>query len=274
MSRFSSIADKARGESRKLAGIFLTNGFPDLKATLELLHVIDDAGADFIELGMPFSDPLAEGLPIQHSSSRALAQGVKMRDAFTTVEHFRRQSETPVYLMGYVNPIMAYGVSNFCRDAYSCGVDGLILPDLPPGSDSVGIEAAAGEVGLDMVFLIAPNASDERIRRVDEASTGFVYAVSVAGLTGTALGAHESVNAYLQRAKHLVTRNPLLVGFGIRDAADAQELSLHTDGFIVGSALVRVIDDLWNDASLTNSQRMEGVASFVSELTGRLPASA
>jgi tryptophan synthase alpha chain len=147
MSRFQSAAARAQETRRKLSGIFLTNGFPDLDSTRQLLHVIDEAGADFIELGMPFSDPLAEGLPIQRSSERALAQGVRMRDAFHTVESFRRRSETPLFLMGYVNPVLAYGASNFCRDARSSGVDGLILPDLPPGADHVGIEQAAADVG-------------------------------------------------------------------------------------------------------------------------------
>jgi tryptophan synthase alpha chain len=273
MTRFRKIVTEARDAGRKLAGIFVTNGFPDLESTGEILRAIDEAGADFIELGMPFSDPLAEGLPIQRSSARALAAGVTMRDAFRTVESFRRRSETPLYLMGYVNPILAYGPGNFCRDAYSCGVDGLILPDLPPGSAGVGIEAAAKDAGLDMVFLIAPNASEARITAVDEATSGFVYAVSVAGLTGADLGSRDAVGAYLQRARRLVKRNPLLVGFGIRDAEGARELSTHTDGFIVGSALILEIERLWADGTLDGSERIEGVRRFVSALAeARAPA--
>lgn len=273
MSRFERVAAEALTDGRKLAGIFLTNGFPDLAATPDLLRVIDDAGADFIEVGMPFSDPLAEGLPIQRSSARALEQGVRMRDAFGTVETFRRRSDTPVFLMGYLNPILAYGVSNFCRDAHSSGVDGLIVPDLPPGLELVGFEAAAREVGLDTVFLIAPNSSNARIEDVDAATTGFVYAVTVAGLTGSAISSTDAVDIYLERARRHVSRNPLLAGFGIRSAEDARRLSRHTDGFIVGSALIRIIESAWNAHPASGSSRLQEIERFVRVLAGaRTPA--
>jgi tryptophan synthase alpha chain len=273
MSRFSRVATDAKADSRKLAGIFLTNGFPDLTSTRELLHVIDESGADFIELGMPFSDPLAEGLPIQRSSARALEQGVRMLDAFETVESFRRRSDTPVFLMGYLNPILAYGVSNFFRDAHSCGVDGVILPDLPPGLDMVGVEAAAHDTGLDTVFLIAPNSSNSRIEEVDATTTGFVYAVTVAGLTGATISSTDAVDAYLKRARHYVKRNPLLAGFGIRSAEDARRLTHHTDGFIVGSALIQAIETAWDRHAANGVSRHQDIERFIRELCdARLPA--
>ena len=216
--------------------------------------------------GMPFSDPLAEGLPIQQSSARALGHGVKMEDAFRTAEQFRAHSETPLLLMGYVNPILRYGVSNFCQAARSSGVDGLILPDLPP-EESHLVAGQAQQAGLDMVYLIAPNTPDHRIAEIDALASGFVYAVSITGITGSGLGDRlDAVAAYLQRARRLVQHNPVLVGFGIKTHADAMRLSRHTDGFIVGSALIRLIERLWDDASLTPNERLRQVQHFAQAL--------
>lgn len=251
---------QARGE--KAMGLFFTNGFPDPEHTLPILEAIDEGGADFIEVGMPFSDPLAEGLPIQRSSERALRHGVRMQDAFRTVEQFRKKSTTPLLLMGYLNPVLRYGVQDFCRDAKTAGVDGLILPDLPP-EESELVDGAAQENGLEMVYLIAPNTTDERIAEVDRKATGFVYAVSMTGLTGTDIGALSRVEDYLNRARSLVRNNPLMVGFGIKSHEDAVRLSKHTDGFIVGSALINLVERLWDDPSVSEADRLERVRQFV-----------
>ena len=246
-------------------GLFLTNGFPSPSDTLPILEAIDAGGADFIELGMPFSDPLAEGLPIQRSSARALGHGVRLDDAFRTAEQFRARSETPLLLMGYINPLFRYGVRNFCQAARSSGVDGLILPDLPP-EESPLVAAEAQEAGLDMVYLIAPNTPDARITAIDARASGFVYAVSITGLTGSGLGALDTVAAYLQRARRLVKRNPLLVGFGIKTHETALHLSRHTDGFIVGSALIEEVERLWDDARLSPDKRLAQVRRFTHTL--------
>ena len=259
-----TLADlNARGE--KAMGLFVTSGFPEPRATLPILRALDAGGADFIELGMPFSDPLAEGLPIQRSSARALAHGVQMSDAFETAAAFRDESETPLLLMGYLNPILRYGVSNFCRAAHSHGVDGLILPDLPP-EESALLEDEATAADLGLVYLIAPNTPDERIAAIDARATSFVYAVSVTGLTGSDLGAASSVEAYLKRARQLVASNPLLVGFGIRTHEDAMQLSSPVDGFIVGSALIDRIETLWDDPALNDPQRLQAVRGFAHTL--------
>ncbi|MEL6444395.1 MAG: tryptophan synthase subunit alpha [Bacteroidota bacterium] len=256
-------ATTERGE--KAMGLFLTNGFPDPAATLPILRAIDDAGADFIELGMPFSDPLAEGLPIQEASERALSHGVTMADAFETARAFRAESETPLLLMGYTNPVLRYGAGNFCRDAVSAGVDGLILPDLPPEeADLIEVEAQAA--GLPLVFLIAPNTTDDRVRLVDVRASAFVYAVSITGLTGTGLGDADRTDAYLARARSLVEANPLLVGFGIKSNDDAVRLTAHTHGFIVGSALIREAERLWDDPSLSDADRLTQIADFARRL--------
>ncbi len=265
MSRLSDTLATLRHQDKTAAGLFLTNGFPNPDDTLDVLRAVDRGGADFIELGMPFSDPLAEGLPIQRSSARALKHGVKMADAFRTAEQFRAESDTPVVLMGYINPLLRYGVETFCQDAAQSGVDGLILPDVPPEEGSL-IQDAAAEAGLDLILLIAPNSSDERIRRIDELATGFVYAVSVTGLTGSNIDGRPGVQGYLQRARTLVRKNPLLVGFGIKSHEDAMRMSNHTDGFIVGSALIEAVERLWDEGNRPRAERLDGVEQFVHRL--------
>ncbi|MEM0961284.1 MAG: tryptophan synthase subunit alpha [Bacteroidota bacterium] len=264
MTRLRTHLDALRQRGETAMGLFLTSGFPAPDATLPILRAVDDAGADFIELGMPFSDPVAEGLPIQEASERALRQGASMASTFETAAAFRQQSETPLLLMGYANPVFRYGVSDFCADAASSGVDGLILPDVPP-EEAEEIEGAAQRHDLSITHLIAPNTSDDRVRLVDERSTGFVYAVSVTGLTGSGLGDEDTTGAYLARARDLVEQ-PLLVGFGISTHADAERLSQHTDGFIVGSALIREAERLWDDPDLTDSQRRSHIGAWADTL--------
>jgi len=264
-NRLAAALQACRDQGEKALGLFVTSGFPDAASTLPILLEIDRAGADFVELGMPFSDPLAEGLPIQRSSERALRHGIRLEDTLRTAAAFRAASETPLLLMGYINPILRFGVRRFCTAAQDAGVDGLILPDLPP--EESGLVAGEVEVaGLALVTLIAPNTPDARVKRIDEMASGFVYAVSVTGLTGSGLGALTSVEQYLDRARRLVTRNPLLVGFGIRSHEDALRLSRHTDGFIVGSALIELIEKLWGDAELSLDERLQRISAFVSDL--------
>ncbi len=247
-------------------GLFVTNGFPSLDATVPILHALDRGGADFLEIGMPFSDPLAEGLPIQRSSAHALAHGVRIVDAFHSARAFRKHSETPLVLMGYINPILQYGVSNFCEAARSSGADALIIPDLPLEEAEL-VEEPARAHALDTIFLMAPNTSDERVRAIDQRTSGFVYAVSVTGLTGSRLHHQmDVVGEYLARARRLVSRNPLLVGFGIHNAAAARQLCRHTDGFIAGSALVDIIESAWCDRRLRLGDRLALVEQFARRL--------
>jgi len=265
MSRLGDTFDALRARDEKAMGLFLTDGFPEPDATVPLLRALDRGGVNFIELGMPFSDPLAEGRPIQRASARALDNGVTMAGTFRRAEAFRSESETPLLLMGYVNPLLRYGLDAFCRDAAAAGVDGLILPDLPPEESNALTEAAAS-YDLDLVFLIAPNSSDERIQAVDDRATGFVYAVSVTGLTGSDLDDAPTVDEYLRHARSLITQNPLLVGFGIKTHEDARQLSRHTDGFIVGSALINRVGALWEEARLPVADRLDAVEEFAKHL--------
>lgn len=246
-------------------GLFITYGFPNPEATGSLLHALASGGADFIELGMPFSDPLAEGLPIQRASEIALRQGARMEHILAAAAAFRSKHDTPLLLMGYINPVFHYGISNFFRDARSSGVDGVILPDLPP-EEAALVEDEARRHGLDLVLLIAPNTDDTRMRDIDRRASGFVYAVSITGLTGAALDNLDPIERYLLRARQHITRNPIMVGFGIRTHDDAMRLSRHTDGFIVGSALIQEVERLWSDPSLASSDRLRRVESFVRTL--------
>ena len=268
MSRLSDTLGALKQRGQKAMGLFLTSGFPSREATPSLLRALDAGGADFIELGMPFSDPLAEGLPIQRSSARALAGGVRMEDTLRFAEGFRAQSATPLVLMGYVNPIMRFGVSNFCRAACSSGVDGLIVPDLPPEESAI-LVGEARAAGLDVIHLLAPNTPNDRAAEIDQITTGFVYAVSVTGVTGS--GLHDRMDAverYLRRARRLVRHHPLLVGFGIKTHADAMRLCQHTDGFIVGSALVSLVERIWEDELLASEERLLRVEQFARSLKG------
>jgi len=271
MSRLDDTFEALSARDERAMGLFLTDGFPHPDATIPLLNALDRGGVDFIELGMPFSDPLAEGRSIQRASAQALSHDVTLADTFETAEEFRAQSETPLFLMGYVNPVLAYGIEDFCRDAAAAGVDGLILPDLPPEESDRLCEAAAAQ-DLDLVFLIAPNTSDDRIVAVDRRATAFVYAVSVTGLTGSDLDEAPTVDEYLQRAQRLTTQNPLLVGFGIKTHEDALRLSQHTDGFIVGSALINRVSDLWDDPDLSAPERLGAVEAFARHLKYGDPA--
>ena len=265
MQRLREQLAACNGRGEKAMGLFMTSGFPDPEHTLPVLREMDRGGADFIELGMPFSDPLAEGLPIQRSSERALRAGVRMQDTFRTAADFCAGSDTPLLLMGYANPIRHYGAAAFCRDARKAGVEGLILADVPLEEHRPFAREAAS-AGLGFVGLIAPNTPDERIRDIDEAATAFVYAVSVTGLTGSGLGAIEQVETYLKRARRVVRNNPLLAGFGIRTHADAVRLSRHTDGFIVGSALIEQVETLWDRGPKPDETRYEALRRFVRAL--------
>ncbi len=265
-SRLTTTLHALQTQGKKAMGIFLTSGFPHPSVTNLLLDAVDRGGTDFIELGMPHSDPLAEGVPIQHSSTCALQAGVTMQDTLNAVIAFRKHSDTPLLLMGYINPILRFGVEEFCRQAADAGVDGFIIPDLPP-LESAPLRAHAQEKGLDLVFLVAPNTPAERMKEIDRISNGFVYCVSITGLTGTGITERmEAINTYLKHARQLITSNPLLVGFGIQTRKDAQRLSKHTDGFIVGSAVIKQIEQLWARPDLSLTERGRLLTQFVHSL--------
>lgn len=231
---------KARG--RKALVTFITAGDPGPDATVPALHALVRGGADVLELGIPFSDPEAEGPAIQASSERGLAQGMTLRGCLDLVRRFRADdADTPVVLMGYLNSVLAFGVDAFARAAAEAGVDGLIMVNLPP-EEAAQLKAALDGQGVRLIFLVAPTTTEARARMILDAASGFVYYVSLKGITGADHLDTEAVGEKLRWLRGL-TELPVLVGFGIKDGPSARAVSLHADGAVVGSALVRTMAD-------------------------------
>jgi tryptophan synthase alpha subunit len=229
-----------RGTRRRALVPFITAGFPRRDSTVSAVKAAVDAGADMIEIGVPFSDPLADGPAIQHSSQVALDNGVDLAWILTVVEEARKCTAVPILLMGYYNPFLQYGLKSLCQDASSAGVDGLIVPDLPPDEASA-LKPEAESAGLSMVFLIAPTTTAQRTREIGEASTDFCYCVSVTGVTGARAAVEQRTEKYLARVKKLVAK-PIVVGFGISKPEHVRRLGRYADGVVVGSALVPVLE--------------------------------
>ena len=231
---------------KKLLNIYFTAGYPSLHDTVPLLEALAKAGADLLEIGMPFSDPLADGPVIQQSSTAALKNGMSLPVLFEQLKDIRRTvPDTPLLLMGYLNPVMQFGVENFCRQAAAVGVDGLILPDLPLDDYLAQYQEVFRRYNLRPVFLISPQTAPDRIRRIDELTDSFLYLVSGPGITGgantQAVGVQE---AYFERIEAMQLRNPRLIGFGIADKASFQNACQHAEGAIIGSALIRALADV------------------------------
>jgi tryptophan synthase alpha chain len=243
MNRIDVRFAELRDAKRKALVPFVTAGDPSPEALVPVLHALVRAGADVLEIGVPFSDPMADGPVIQRSSERALARGVTSRRVFAAVREFRaRDATTPVVLMGYLNPVEARGAATYAREAAEAGVDGLLLVDLPP-EEAAGMRAELDAAGLHLIPLVAPTTSAERLARAGREAGGYVYYVSFAGVTG----AHDRLQADDAmrhcRAVKAASRVPVLIGFGIRDAASARSVAGAADGVVVGSALVSALAD-------------------------------
>ncbi len=237
-SRIDACFARLRSEGRKGLIPYVTAGDPSPQATVSLLHAMVEAGADIIELGIPFSDPVADGPVIELAHQRAVSQGVTLADVLLMVEEFRKKDNvTPIALMGYLNPIEIMGYETFARRASEAGVDGLLAVDIPP-EDADDMLQPLRRYGLDAVFLLSPNTADERISGICEAASGYVYYVSLKGVTGAG---NLDVNEVQRRVEHIkgYTRLPVCVGFGIRDGASAAAISKVADAVIVGTALVK-----------------------------------
>ncbi len=230
---------KQRGEKGLVT--FITAGDPDLATTGELILALEKSGADFIELGVPFSDPMADGPTIQKSSERALAAGTTLPKILALVKSVRQHSAIPIILMGYYNPVFSYGPGKFLADAAAAGVDGVILVDLPP-EEAGEFKAVADRCGVDVIFLLTPTSDAGRISKVLKLASGFIYYVSVTGVTGARLKVAESAESAVTRIKKNC-RVPVVVGFGISDPAQAGEMAAIADGVVVGSALVKFFEE-------------------------------
>jgi tryptophan synthase alpha chain len=223
-----------------ILNVYCTAGYPQLDSTLEVMKALQNSGADIIELGMPYSDPLADGPVIQQSSSVALANGMTIKKLFEQLKDFRKNISIPVILMGYMNPVLQYGFEKFCADAASVGIDGLILPDLPEHE----FETEYGEIvkrhKLDFIFLVTPETSEQRVRKLDQLSSGFLYAVSSSSTTGSSKNLTD-VKAYLQKLRDLKLKNPVLVGFGIKDKTTFETACINANGAIIGTAYIKAL---------------------------------
>lgn len=242
----SRIAALFKRKNRKVLNIYCTAGYPQPDSTLRVIRSLEENGADLVELGMPYSDPLADGPVIQHSSTIALANGMTIKRLFEQLKGLRAQTDIPVILMGYMNPVLQYGFEKFCADAAAVGVDGLILPDLPEYEYETEYGAIIKKHGLDFIFLVTPETSEERVRKLDQLSSGFLYAVSSSSTTGSNNNKGD-MNTYLQRLAGMNLDNPVLVGFGIRDRESFDEACRHANGAIIGSAFVKALQDAGNE---------------------------
>lgn len=239
MNRVRSRLAGLQQRNKKALALFITAGFPNLNDTSRLVLEAEEGGADLIEIGMPFSDPLADGPVIQRSSARALRNGVTLTHIFRQVGNLRRRSEIPVILMGYLNPILAYGPERFFAHAGDSGVDGMILPELPL-EETQRFASYFHRHELAQILLVTPTTNPARQRLLDEASTGFLYCVSATGVTGSRT-THPDL-AYVAGVKRAAVKNPVLVGFGIRNREDVRRFSSVSDGVIVGSACIEHLE--------------------------------
>ena len=234
----------AFAQNKKLLNVYFTAGYPTLEATVPLIEALTKAGADLVEIGMPFSDPLADGPVIQQSGTQALQNGMNLRVLFQQLKDVRQTvPDAPILLMGYLNPVMQFGVEAFCREAAAAGVDGLILPDLPLDDYVAEYQEIFRRHNLRPVFLITPQTAPERIRRIDELTDSFLYLVSGPGTTGSDTSRDAGAQlAYFQRIEGMNLRNPRLIGFGIGDKKSFDNACQYAEGAIIGSALIRALD--------------------------------
>jgi tryptophan synthase alpha chain len=237
MNRIESLFEQ---KQQDILNVYCTAGYPQLDSTLIVMKALQDNGVDMIELGMPYSDPLADGPVIQASSSKAIENGMTITRLFEQLQGFRHQVYVPVILMGYMNPILQYGFEKFCQHAAAVAIDGLILPDLPIYEFENEYGPVIKRFGLDFIFLVTPETSEERIRRIDELSTGFIYAVSSSSTTGKDKNMTD-VDAYLKRLKSMKLKNPVLVGFGIKDHQTFRTACTNANGAIIGTAYIQAL---------------------------------
>jgi tryptophan synthase alpha chain len=262
-SRISDLFQTCRVQNRKAFIAYITAGDPAPQATASLVHALERGGADLIELGLPFSDPIADGPVIQRASDRALRAGMTLPRLLESVREIRRSSEIPLLLFSYLNPLLRYGFDRLAHDAAATGIDGVLLTDL-------SVEEAAEPVrqlrrhGLDSVFLAAPTSTDHRLRLVAEHSSGFVYLVSRTGVTGEQQTVSDSARPLIERMRRW-TDLPLAVGFGVSTTAQVREVASIADGVVVGSALVRYIESHGGESDLT-----DGLQAFTAQLTSSL----
>ncbi len=257
MNRISAVFESANGP---ILNVYATAGFPKLGDTMTVLEALQEGGAEIIEIGMPYSDPVADGETIQQSNQISLDQGMTVALLFEQLKEMREKIQVPVLLMGYINPVLQFGVERFCQKCQEVGVDGLILPDLPMAEYESEYQAIFESYGLFNIFLITPQTTDERIRRIDSVSQGFIYMVSSASTTGAKTGISSEQERYFDRINQMNLKNPRLIGFGISDRESFLKASSSASGAIIGSAFVKLL--------AKSSQLREDIIAFVRGIKG------
>ena len=240
----------------KILSIYATAGFPQLKDTLQVLKELENAGVDLIEIGMPFSDPLADGPTIQESSTKALMNGMTTELLFEQLKEVRNHLSIPLILMGYFNPVLQFGVEKFLKKAAEIGIDGVILPDLPLEVYEREYKDLFEAYDLSMIFLITPQTPESRIRQIEQASTSFIYMVSTSSTTGAQEGFNQESMEYFQRIEAMNLKVPTVVGFGISNAASYRQATSHSKGAIIGSAFIKAL----------SKEGIEGIPSFIKSI--------
>ncbi len=256
MNRINEIFER----KRSILSIYYTAGFPQLKDTLRIAVSLERSGADMLEIGIPFSDPVADGPTIQQSSAKALQNGMTLALLFEQLAELRKDVRIPVLLMGYVNPILQYGIENFCDKCAELGIDGTIIPDLPVREFEDSYRDYFRSKGLANVFLISPNTSKERIEAVEEISDAFIYMVSSASVTGAKAELQEGQQEYYQRIQAMNLSNPKLIGFGISNRKTFEKACSHAEGAIIGSAFIN---------QLNEDPSEDGIREFIHSIKGQ-----
>ncbi|HEY5370453.1 MAG TPA: tryptophan synthase subunit alpha [Hanamia sp.] len=238
----NSFQELFQQKNKNILNIYFTAGFPELEDTNIVLKALQKHGADMIEIGMPYSDPLADGPVIQNSDMRALKNGMTIKLLFEQLKSIKEKIKVPLILMGYLNPVLQYGFENFCKDAKDAGISGIILPDLPITEFENGYREILAKNNLNFIFLITPETSEERIRKIDGISKAFIYAVSSSSITGRDQDM-SAQKVYFERIKNMNLKNKVLIGFGIKDHKTFSEACKYASGAIIGTAYIKAIEN-------------------------------
>lgn len=246
-------------QSNGLLSIYFTAGYPSLDSTLDIAEALEKAGADFLEIGFPYSDPVADGPTIQHSSEEALKNGMTLKVLFEQLKDLRKRVSIPVYLMGYVNPVIQFGVENFCKACKEVGVNGTIIPDLPMYEYEELYQGIFEENNVSNVFLVTPQTSEDRIRKIDSLSTSIIYLLSSNATTGTKLNVQEQSETYFKRIKDMDLKNPIVIGFGIHNKDTFEKATKYANAAIIGTAFVKL---------LSEEDYLKKIPEFISSIKG------
>ena len=260
ISKVDKIGQLMNQADKKVLSVYYTAGFPDLGSTSDVAKYLEESGADLIEIGIPYSDPVADGPTIQRSNQQALSNGMTVETLMQQLDSFASEITIPIILMGYLNPILQYGLERFCRDCSQRGVSGLIIPDLPINEYLENYQEVFMRNQLKNVFLITPQTSDERIRWIDKNTDGFIYAVSDSSITGAKSGISPEQLRYFERLRDMNLENPYVIGFGISDKETFSMATKYAKGAIIGSAFINVLTD--------SSNIQESIHNFIHSVKG------